>query len=95
MTKTQIQTVLHGSLEYQAAVELRRRVLRRPLGLDFTEEELRAEEDQVHFVAADGKPIDVLAWGEPLRGLAVGTLDGRATLFLADAKGVSALRFTR
>ena len=49
----------------------------------------------VHFVNAEGKPIDSFAWGEAIRGLAVGTLDGAATLFIADAKSVTALQFAR
>lgn len=40
----------HGSQEYKQAVELRRQVLRLPLGLDFTEEQLASEIDSFHFV---------------------------------------------
>jgi predicted GNAT family N-acyltransferase len=46
---TEIRPVPYGSQEYDATVELRRAVLRRPLGLDFTEEQLAAEKDDVHF----------------------------------------------
>ena len=49
----------------------------------------------VHFVNAEGKPIDSFAWGEAIRGLTVGMLDGAATLFIADAKSVTALQFAR
>jgi hypothetical protein len=49
----------------------------------------------VHFVNAEGKPIDSFAWGEAIRGLTVGTLDGAATLFIADVKSVTALQFAR
>jgi predicted GNAT family N-acyltransferase len=45
-----IQIVPHETSGYAAAVELRRRVLRWPLGLEFTDEELAGEADQVHFV---------------------------------------------
>ncbi|MGV3615775.1 MAG: GNAT family N-acetyltransferase [Fimbriimonas sp.] len=38
-----------GSPEWREIVELRRRVLRLPLGLDFTEEELAAERDQIQL----------------------------------------------
>lgn len=41
--------VRHGSPEYDALVDLRRRVLRLPLGLDFSPEELTAEADQLHI----------------------------------------------
>ena len=46
-----IREVAHGSPEYLAAVELRRDVLRRPLGLDYSEAQLAAEASQVHLVA--------------------------------------------
>jgi predicted GNAT family N-acyltransferase len=42
-----------GSSEQLQAVELRRDVLRTPLGLDFTPEELAAEQDDLHLVALD------------------------------------------
>jgi predicted GNAT family N-acyltransferase len=45
-----IMIVAHGSELYVKAVDLRRRVLRWPLGLEFTAEELAAEADQAHFV---------------------------------------------
>jgi predicted GNAT family N-acyltransferase len=44
----------HASAEYAAQVELRREVLRRPLGLDFTPEQLAAEAAQFHLGAWDG-----------------------------------------
>ena len=44
------KVVYHGSQEYQQAVELRRQVLRLPLGLDFTAEQLDSEIDSFHFV---------------------------------------------
>lgn len=40
-----------GSAEYGLAVELRRRILRLPLGLDFSAGELAVESDQHHLVA--------------------------------------------
>lgn len=46
---TEIRPVPYGSPEYDATVELRRAVLRRPLGLDFTEEQLAEEKDDIHF----------------------------------------------
>ena len=50
--------VRHGSPEYDAIVELRRRVLRLPLGLNFTAEELAAEASQLHIgVFADGMVV--------------------------------------
>jgi hypothetical protein len=49
----------------------------------------------IHFVAADGTPIDTFAWGEPLRGLAVAPIDGTPALLIADPKNVTALRFAK
>ena len=49
----------------------------------------------VHLVAADGKPLDQFATGEAIHGLALGTLDDRATLFISDAKSVTAFRLQR
>lgn len=40
--------------EYDEAVRLRYEVLRRPLGLDFTPEQLAAEYDDVHLAGFDG-----------------------------------------
>ncbi len=45
--------VPHGSDMYFGAVALRRRVLRIPLGLDYSESELAAESDSRHLVAVD------------------------------------------
>ncbi len=50
----EIRIAPHGCSEYDAAVGLRRAVLRAPLGLDFTPEQLNAEAVDTHFVAVDG-----------------------------------------
>ncbi len=39
-----------GSLLHKQAIELRREILRIPLGLDFTAQELQAENEQIHIV---------------------------------------------
>jgi ribosomal protein S18 acetylase RimI-like enzyme len=44
----------HGTSDYLAIVALRREVLRRPLGMDFTAEQLAAESGQFHLGAWDG-----------------------------------------
>jgi hypothetical protein len=54
-----------------------------------------AADGSVHLVAADGRPVDSFAWGEPLHGLAVATIDGKATLVISDEKRVTALQFAR
>ena len=43
--------------EYDAAVRLRYEVLRQPLGLDFTPEQLAEEFDQLHLAAFDGQGL--------------------------------------
>lgn len=43
--------VEHGSDDYKQTVELRRRILRTPLGLDFTWEELASEAEDIHLAA--------------------------------------------
>jgi predicted GNAT family N-acyltransferase len=49
--------VAHGSETYWTAVQLRREVLRYPLGLDYTDEQLQAESNEHHFVAECGGEI--------------------------------------
>jgi ribosomal protein S18 acetylase RimI-like enzyme len=46
-----IRLIAHHSPEYQAAVALRHAILRAPLGLSFTPEQLAAEADAWHFGA--------------------------------------------
>ncbi len=48
-----IHQIEFATPEYDAAVSLRYDVLRRPLGLDFTLEQLAAEYDQLHLAAFD------------------------------------------
>jgi len=45
--------VEHGSAQYWETVDLRRRILRTPLGLIFTDEELAAESREHHLAAYD------------------------------------------
>jgi predicted GNAT family N-acyltransferase len=42
-----LKIIDHGSKEYQEMVELRLQVLRKPLGLTFTKEDLDAEKDDI------------------------------------------------
>lgn len=46
-----------NSPEQKASIALRRKILRIPLGLDFTAEELESEADQVHIGCFDGRLI--------------------------------------
>lgn len=43
--------IAFGSREHKDSIELRRKILRLPIGLDFTEEELDMEQDQFHLAA--------------------------------------------
>ena len=45
----------YGGARHDELIELRREVLRRPLGLDYTPEQLAAEADQMHLGAWDGR----------------------------------------
>lgn len=47
--------VAHGSPAYQAAVALRDEILRKPLGMHFTPEQLAAEAEQWHLVVLRGQ----------------------------------------
>lgn len=44
-----LQLVEFGGKLYRETIELRREVLRKPLGLDYTAEDLEAERDQIHL----------------------------------------------
>jgi predicted GNAT family N-acyltransferase len=46
-----------GSEEHIQSIELRREVLRKPLGLDFIENDLSAEHDQFHFALFSNKQL--------------------------------------
>lgn len=47
--------VEHNSPKYWETVRLRDIILRKPLGLEFTQEELLAEDDQFHLALFEGK----------------------------------------
>ena len=49
-----VHELVHGSPEYQDLVALRRAILRLPLGLDFTDEQLAAEATDIHLGAYHG-----------------------------------------
>jgi predicted GNAT family N-acyltransferase len=53
-TKMQVEIVPHGSTQYSAVVQLRREVLRWPLGLEFTDDDLAAESGEQIFAIFDG-----------------------------------------
>jgi len=49
MKGIEVKPILHGSRDYEAEVELRSAILRRPLGLSFSADELAAEADSHHI----------------------------------------------
>jgi predicted GNAT family N-acyltransferase len=53
----EIRIAPHDSPEYWQAVDLRMRVLRIPLGLDLTEEQLVAEDTDAHLVAIEADRV--------------------------------------
>ncbi len=65
-TQFQWQHVDHGSPDWEAVVELRREVLRRPLGLDFSPEELQSETEQIVVAGFDGDRAVACALIKPL-----------------------------
>lgn len=52
-----LKQINHGSDEYRKMVELRNRILRLPLGLSFTEEELNQEKNEILIAAFDEDEI--------------------------------------
>ena len=44
------RVIEHDSPDYYRAVQLRREVLRFPLGMDYTPEQLASEDDSMHFI---------------------------------------------
>lgn len=54
---TELRWIPFGSPEYLEVVELRRRVLRIPLGLDFTPEQLAGEGKDLHLAAYEGSAL--------------------------------------
>ncbi len=52
-----IREVEHGSPAYWATVDLRDTILRKPLGLHFSDEELKAEEDSRHVACYRGDKL--------------------------------------
>lgn len=59
----------HGGPDYRAALDLRREILRRPLGLEFTGEDIAAEAAEYHLGLFEKDGVE-----EPARESLVGTL---------------------
>jgi GNAT superfamily N-acetyltransferase len=63
-----IREVAHGSSEYWATVALRASVLRQPLGLQYSAEELQGEADSHHFASYCGDRVIACLVLRPLDG---------------------------
>ena len=51
------QELLFGSADYERTLDLRKRILRDPLGLEWTDEEIAWEPRERHFVLAEGEEV--------------------------------------
>ena len=76
--------IAHGSPEYWATVDLRDSILRRPLGLQFSAEELDAEKDSHHIACYLG---DRLVGCLVLRPLLDGDVQMRQVAVVPDLQG--------
>ncbi|GAB1429405.1 GNAT family N-acetyltransferase [Ignavibacteria bacterium] len=54
---TTIREIQYGSDEYRQVIRLRFEVLRKPLGLAFSEKQLAKEADDIHIAAFDGAEL--------------------------------------
>ena len=52
-----LKQIYHGTNEYKQMVQLRKEILRQPLGLSFTEEELENEKNEILIAAFDEDEI--------------------------------------
>lgn len=52
-----IKQTAFGGDEQKKEIELRHKILRQPLGLHYTQEQLSAEKDEFHFAAFDGDKL--------------------------------------
>jgi len=53
----EIKQIAFGDEDYKKEIELRYKVLRQPLGLNYTQEQLDAEKDEFHFASFDGEKL--------------------------------------
>ena len=53
----ELRIIEHGSVFYQKMVELRTEILRKPLGLEYTEAQLAAEKSDLLLVATENNQV--------------------------------------
>ncbi len=84
MARIKIETIAHDSEAYWEAMLLRDRILRAPLGVEFSEEDIAAEADQVHVIARErGEIVGTLL----LRGAAEGLVHMRQVAVAENRQG--------
>jgi predicted GNAT family N-acyltransferase len=76
--------VVHGSPDYAQTVQLRREVLRWPLGLDLTEEDLALESGDIHLAGFEGDRVVACLVLVPLSD---GEVKMRQVAVLAERRG--------
>ncbi|ESQ76671.1 GNAT family N-acetyltransferase [Asticcacaulis sp. AC402] len=100
-----VRRIPHATPDYEATVSLRRAILRTPLGLDFTAEQLSAEAGDIHLAAFAGDSLigtvvltpynsgifklRQMAVAESHRGLGIGETLLRAAEDTARAEGAT------
>lgn len=57
MSKIQVYIIDYGTQDYQDGKKIREDVLRKPLGLSLSAEDLNNENRQIHFCAFDGEKV--------------------------------------
>lgn len=62
----QIERVSYGSEMYEQALALRYRLMRQPLGMEFTEQELARDQSAIHFVARHDDTVIGCVIGQPI-----------------------------
>ena len=55
--KIEIKQIVFGGDEHKIEIELRYKILRQPLGMYYTQEQLDAEKDEFHFAAFEGEKL--------------------------------------
>ncbi|MFA6597054.1 MAG: GNAT family N-acetyltransferase [Ignavibacteriaceae bacterium] len=53
----EIKQIAFGGTEHKKEIELRHKILRQPLGLKYTQEQLNSEKDEFHFAAFEGDKL--------------------------------------
>jgi len=77
MSKIECKLLEFGSNDYKKSIELRRNVLRKPLGLDFTTDDLNSEHDQFHFALFCNNELQAILLLKQMKDISTSTLKMR------------------